>query len=158
MKYLLVFLFCIALSVSSHAKPKAPKFNLKSVSGETVHLKNYKGKVVLINFWATWCSPCRRQMPFLNKLSQKYKAQGLVVLGLAVDDKRKKVDRFLGKNNIDFPVLLDKKGKVSGAFQNLTMPSSVLIDKNGEVVAIFPILYSQGKNELRTKIESQLAL
>jgi peroxiredoxin len=109
-------------------------FTLTALNGKTYNLDALRGKVVLLNFWATWCPPCRREMPDMEKLYQRFSSKGLVVLAVS-DEKRETVEDFLKKQNYTFPVLLDPGRKVNTAFGIEGIPNSFLFDRQGKLVA-----------------------
>jgi peroxiredoxin len=114
----------------------APDFTLKTVDGASVSLSDYKGKVVLLNFWATWCPPCVRETPRLVRVAEKYKDQGLVVLGVntTYQDEPAKVEQFVRNQRISYPVLLDPEGVAGEKYPARLMPTSYLIDTDGKIV------------------------
>jgi len=118
---------------SATASGPAPGFTLKSREGKDISLASFKGQVVLLNFWATWCGPCREEMPQLNRLYEKYRASGFVLLGVNVDDDTSKAAEVAKKLGLTFPVLLDTDKKVSKLYDLSTMPSTVIIDRDGKV-------------------------
>ena len=109
-------------------------FTLTALDGKTYSLDSLRGKVVLLNFWATWCPPCRREMPNMEKLYQRFSEKGLVVLAVS-DEKRQTVEDFLKKQNYTFPVLLDPDRTVNTAFGIEGIPNSFLFDRQGRLVA-----------------------
>ncbi len=111
----------------------APDFALRSMSGPNLRLQEQRGRVVMINFWATWCGPCRQEMPQLNKLYDKYHAAGFVLLGVNVDDNPSHAAELAKKLGLNFPILLDTDKTVSRLYDLSTMPSTVLIDRDGRV-------------------------
>jgi peroxiredoxin len=111
----------------------APDFTLHTLSGPNMRLQEQRGKVVLINFWATWCGPCQQEMPKLNQLYEKYHAAGFVLLGVNVDDDVRHAGDVAGKLGLKFPVLLDTDKAISHLYDLSTMPSTVLIDRDGKV-------------------------
>ena len=111
----------------------APDFTLRAMDGPNMRLQEQRGRVVMINFWATWCGPCRQEMPQLDRLYQKYKSSGFVLLGVNVDDDTRKAADVAGKLGVSFPVLLDTDKAVSKLYDLSTMPSTVLIDRDGKV-------------------------
>lgn len=125
-----------ALSEEFTGKP-APAFTLTGVKGSTISLARYKGKVVLLDFWATWCRPCRIEMPLVQKLYDEFKAKGLVVFGVNLMEEPAQVKRFLAENGIGFPVLLDRDGKVAGRYKAEGIPTLVIIGKDGNVSSYF---------------------
>lgn len=112
---------------------KAPDFTLRTMDGKNLRLQELRGKVVLVNFWATWCGPCRQEMPHLNRLYDKYRASGFVMLGVNIDDEPEKAIGLANKLGLHFPVLLDSDKKVSKLYDLSTMPSTVVIDRDGKV-------------------------
>ena len=115
---------------------KAPDFTLKSIHGENLRLKEFRGKVVLVNFWASWCGPCRQEMPLLEKIQQRYGPAGFTVLGVNVEGKREKAMKIARKVNVSFPLLIDQGQHVSEAYGVDAMPYTVLVDRDGRVAYI----------------------
>ena len=111
----------------------APDFTLRAMDGPNLRLQELRGKVVMINFWATWCGPCRQEMPHLNRLYEKYRGSGFVLLGVNVDDDARNATDLATKLGLKFPVLLDTDKKVSRLYDLATMPSTLLIDRDGKV-------------------------
>jgi thiol-disulfide isomerase/thioredoxin len=119
------------------AKPMlAPDFNLPDMDENRHSLKQYRGKVVLINFWATWCPPCIREMPSLEKLYQKFKDKPFVMLAINQWEDEDRVFEFMGqlKTIPTFPILFDPDSKISDAYGVQGLPSSYIIDKQGQIV------------------------
>ena len=138
MKNLFVTLAAAFLAASVNAadvaKGPAPDFTLKSTTGQNVKLSDLKGKVVLINMWASWCGPCRQEMPVLDKLAKNNKDAGLVVLGVNQDEEASERDAFLKDNPVSFQILDDSKHAVAGLFKSKTQPSSFFVDRAGNLV------------------------
>lgn len=111
----------------------APNFTLKSLSGKNLKLSEMTGNVVLINFWASWCGPCREEMPLLNDLHKKYGPLGFTVLGVNVEEDSKNARGFLKDFPVDFPVLLDNKNQVSKQYNVVAMPTTVVVDRDGNM-------------------------
>ena len=111
----------------------APDFTLRSMTGPNMRLGEQRGRVVMVNFWATWCGPCREEMPQLNRLYERYKSAGFVLLGVNVDDDSHKAADVAAKLGVTFPVLLDSDKVVSRLYDLSTMPSTVIIDRDGKV-------------------------
>ena len=111
----------------------APDFTLKSSAGPNVRLQEQRGHVVLINFWATWCGPCRQEMPQLARLHEKYRSAGLVVLGVSVDDDVRHASEVAQRLGLGFAVLQDSDKAVSRRYDLATMPTTVLVDRDGRV-------------------------
>jgi peroxiredoxin len=111
----------------------APDFTLHALGGPNLRLQEQRGRVVMLNFWATWCAPCRQEMPQLNKLYEKYRTSGFVLLSVNVDDDTRHAADAAAKLGLKFPVLLDTDKSVSRQYDLNTMPSTVLIDRDGRV-------------------------
>jgi len=110
-------------------------FKLELITGGTVSLSSYRGKVVLLSFWATWCVPCQQEMPAMQKLYDQLKSKGLVVVAVDVAEDKATVAAFLRKNGYTFPVLLDTTGEVAGnsVYSANAIPTNYIIDKNGKI-------------------------
>lgn len=120
---------------AEQANPKAPDFTLEDMQGNKVSLSDFKGKIVMVNFWATWCPPCIEEMPSMEKLSQKFKGDDFVLLAVNVEeDARSIVEKFLKKTPYSFPVLLDGDAKVQQLYGAYRFPETVIINRQGEIV------------------------
>ncbi len=122
-------------SVVGNAKGHtAPDFVLKDLNGNTVKLSDYRGKAVVLNFWATWCPPCKTEIPWFEDLADKYRGQGLEVIGVALDDSsEKEIANFAKDMKMNYPVLLGKE-ETSDAFGGVEMlPTTFYIDRNGTI-------------------------
>lgn len=113
-----------------------PPFALLDATGELVPLERLRGKVVYVDFWASWCGPCRRSFPWMSEISKRYHPQGLVVIGVNTDKKRSDADRFLQQTPAAFTVVFDAAGATPSAWGVKAMPSSFLLDREGRLVAI----------------------
>ena len=123
-----------ASAVSAGMKQSsAPDFTLKSHEGENIRLSEYRGEVVLINFWASWCGPCRQEMPVLSALHDKYRALGFTVLGVNVESDTRKARKLLQDRPVSFPVVFDSDSVVSKQYDVVAMPSTVLVDRDGNM-------------------------
>jgi len=111
----------------------APDFTLPSLDGPNLRLQEQRGQVVMINFWATWCGPCRVEMPHLARLYEKYRGSGFTVLAVNIDEDPHKAAYLAKQVGMRFPVLLDTDKKVSRLYDLSTMPSTVLVDRDGRV-------------------------
>ena len=127
----LISLVCVSLAGATSVKGPAPNFTLKSLGGKNLKLSEMTGNVVLINFWASWCGPCREEMPLLNALHKKYQALGFTVLGVNVEEELDGARRFLKNVPVDFPILLDNTNKVSKQYKVVAMPTTVVVDRDG---------------------------
>ena len=120
-------------SATIAVKSAAPDFTLPAAAGSNLRLAEQRGRVVMVNFWATWCAPCRVEMPHLNRLYDKYRASGFELLGVNIDDNPRTAADLATKLGLRFPVLLDTDKKVSRLYDLSAMPSTVLIDRDGRV-------------------------
>jgi len=112
---------------------KAPDFASKSDSGRNVRLSELRGQVVLVNFWASWCSPCRQELPLLNRIYAQYRAAGFMLLAVNVDDNRKDAEAMLKRLELRFPTLFDGNKNVAKLYGVDTMPATLVIDRDGRV-------------------------
>lgn len=156
-KFVQVLIFCGVLGTSlvtqAAQKVTAPDFTLKSISGENKRLSDYRGNIVLLNFWASWCVPCRAEMPVLDSIHKKYEPLGFVVLGVNVDQKSEKAIKYLKDTPVNFPVLYDPTGKVSKLYNVSAMPSTAIIDRDGNVRYIHPGYKDGDDDKYRAKIK-----
>ncbi len=129
---LLLALPTLPTLAAGSGKP-APQFDLPSREGKEVNLAQYKGQVVMLNFWASWCGPCRQEMPLLESIYKKYNKLGFVLLGVNVEPDSNAAINWLKQTPVSFPVLYDKDSKVSSLYDVEGMPSTVMIDRKGNV-------------------------
>lgn len=144
------------LNTDNIINSRAPDFTLKDLNGKTVSLSAFKGKVVLLNFWATWCPPCREEMPALNKLYHETKHRGFEIIAVSTDKSVSDTKGFLQKNKLDFPVLFDEDRSVAKLYRVFSMPTTFLIDRNGMIVEKFYGEYDWTETETKGKIEKLL--
>lgn len=134
----------------------APDFSLAALDGKTLKLSDFKGKAVLLNFWATWCEPCKIEMPWFVELQKKYGAQGLQVVGVAMDDSgTKEISDFARKMSVNYPIVIGKEsvGNQYGGIPYL--PSTFYIDREGKVVdRVFGLV---SRSEIETDIQKALS-
>ncbi len=133
----LVLAFILTFTSSAGALgsgTRAPALGLKDLQGKTVDLESLKGKVVLVDFWASWCAPCKEELPELEKLYKKYQAKGFVIVGVNIDEDAANMTKFLKGQKLSFTVVRDTPDHaVAGRYKPTKMPSSYLIDKKGIV-------------------------
>ena len=120
-------------AVALDAGAKMPEIGLKDLSGKTIDVASLAGKVVIVDFWATWCAPCREELPELQKFHQKYASKGLAIIGVSVDKEGDNIKSFLDKLKVTFPVVHDAGHAVTGKYSPPRMPSSYVIDRKGIV-------------------------
>ena len=131
---LLVTVFAATSLASSGLEGQAaPDFALKSSTGENLRLSEYRGDVVMINFWATWCGPCRQEMPLLDELYSRYQRVGFSLLGVNIDDDAGKAMNMIAELGVSFPVLFDTRKEVSKLYAVDAMPVTILVDRDGKV-------------------------
>ena len=112
----------------------APDFEIELIDGETVTLSGYRGEVVLLNFWGTWCPPCRAEMPALQRTWDEYKDQGVTFLGVAIYDEKADVERFAEAYGITYPLGIDLLGDLTVDYKVTSFPTTFLIDREGKEV------------------------
>lgn len=112
----------------------APDFVLVDIEGNKHRLSEYKGQGVFLNFWATWCKPCEREMPYIDNQYKQFKEQGVQVLAVDVSESALVVNKFVERHNLSFPVMIDKDSQVQAAYGINPLPITFLIDKEGNVV------------------------
>ena len=132
-----------AASVSADSTPAplpdrpAPDFTLPTLNGTSVMLSTIKGQVALINIWATWCPPCRAEMPTIQATYEQYRDQGFTVLAVDLQEDPRTVAAFMREYQLTFPALLDRDGSVSQTYQAYALPSSFFVDKKGVIRAVY---------------------
>jgi thiol-disulfide isomerase/thioredoxin len=146
-----------ASSSSSFHGQMAPDFGLESLESKTVHLSDFRGKAVLLNFWATWCQPCKIEMPWFEQLQRQYGPQGLQVIGVAMDDADKEdIAKFAKNLGVEHPILLGKEnvGEAYGGVQFL--PATFYVGRDGRVVdKVFGL---KGRGEIEANVKKALGL
>lgn len=144
---------------AAYAGP-ASDFTLRNVDGQPTTLSSLKGKVVVLSFWATWCGPCKEEMPHLDKMYKELKDRGLVVLSISADDARtaSQVKPFIMRSGYTFPVLLDKDSAVITTYNaQKTLPFTVVIDKQQQVAHVHSGFNPGDEAQLRAKVLELLA-
>jgi peroxiredoxin len=139
------------------AGAKMPEIGLTDLAGKPVNLAALAGKVVLVDFWATWCAPCREELPLLEKLHAKYAAKGLAIVGVSVDKEPDGIKGFLEKLKITFPIVHDAGHQVSGKYSPPKMPSSYIIDRKGTVRFVHGGFRAGDAAEFEKQIQELLA-
>lgn len=142
-KHLIKLLFLIGITSllastqlyasSEKSSGKAPNFTLKSREGKNIKLSELRGKVVMLNFWASWCGPCRQEMPLLEKIYKKYQRLGFTLLGVNVEQDSNAAKNYLKDIKVSFPILFDTTNKTSKLYNVSAMPTTIIIDRNGNM-------------------------
>lgn len=140
---------------SLDAGAPAPELKLPGLK-EAIDLASLKGKVVYVDFWASWCGPCKQSFPFMNDLQAKYRAEGFEVLAVNLDAKREDADKFLAEVPAQFTLAFDAKGESAKRFEIKGMPSSYLIGRDGKVVAAHKGFKEVDRKDLETRIAQAL--
>jgi peroxiredoxin len=138
------------------AGPAAPPIELADASGRRVTLAQFRGRPVIVNFWATWCGPCRRELPSLIRLHETMAPAGLQILAVSIDADRAEVERFLTGSPLPMPVLLDSGHQAADRYRVTTIPSSFVVDAEGRVVERIDGEADWTSRELRRTLESLL--
>jgi len=165
MRFILIILTFVFLTAEASSPwgidelmgKRAPDFTLKDLDDKIISLSSLKGNVVLINFWATWCPPCRAEMSSLNNLYKEYRNKGLSVIAVSTDRSISSVRDFLSNKRVELPVLMDSDSKVSRRFKVFSLPTSFLLDKNGVIVQKFLGEEEWDSPEMKKKIKDLLA-
>lgn len=158
MKHTLSFILFtfILLSNSSYAAfNQAPEIDLPTASGN-IQLESLKGKVVYLDFWASWCVPCKKSFPWMAEMKQSYADQGFEILAINLDKERKLADEFLKEMNVNFKVAFDESGKSASEYKLKGMPSSYLIGRDGRVYASHIGFREKDKEQLEQAIKNLL--
>jgi cytochrome c biogenesis protein CcmG/thiol:disulfide interchange protein DsbE len=153
----LSFFLVVAGHVSAlDSGARLPEIGLSDVQGKQVDAASLKGKVVLVDFWASWCAPCKQELPVLEKLHKKYKDAGLVVVGVSVDEDPANFTTFLKQMHLSFPLVHDKVHAVADRFHPPRMPSSYLVDRAGVVRYVHGGFRSGDEAKLETEVKELL--
>ena len=155
-----LLLACLAFAAASRAATPgaaAPSFALPDATGATVSLAPLRGRVVYVDFWASWCAPCRRSFPWMNALQARYGGDGLSIVGINVDKRREDAERFLRDTPASFTVVYDAKGATPAAYDVKGMPSAYLVDRKGNVVAIEEGFHDERRDDVEAQIRALLA-
>jgi thiol-disulfide isomerase/thioredoxin len=149
---------CASAALAASSSGPAPGFSLSGRGGKTIDLAQFKGQVVMINFWASWCGPCRKEMPLLEDIYKKYKPMGFTMLAVNVEPNTKDADAWLAKlaKPVTFPIAYDVDSKVSKLYKVETMPSTVIVDRKGNVRALHRGYKDGDENFYLTQIRTML--
>lgn len=162
MKSFLLFVFLLIYVYSVRAadlagKP-APAFTAKDINGKEISLSDYQGKVMLLDFWASWCVPCREEFPFLVKFYRDHQKEDFTVLAVNIDDREENMRRFLADYDAAhiFPVIFDSEKSIPPLYELQSMPTSIFIDKKGIIRYIHTGFNDTRKKEFKTELSTLL--
>ena len=155
LRTLFVLLIIFAAAIEATAQQKAPNMSFRDINGKTIRLSDFKGKVVLLNFWATWCVPCRAEIPDLVKLQRRYRARGLRIVGVTYPpERRSEVRSFMRELKISYPLVIGSKKTKQSFTSSGTLPLTVIIDRQRRVRGVIEgVMYS---DEFEEKVRSLL--
>ncbi len=153
----LAFAFVSNAAFAAGIGDPAPAFALRDAHGDTLSLERLRGQVVYVDFWASWCGPCRRSFPWMNEMQRRYGGQGLAIVAINVDKNPDDAARFLERNPAQFAVAYDRTGATPLAYAVRDMPSSYLIDSRGKVVEVEHGFRDERKDALERRIQALLA-
>jgi cytochrome c biogenesis protein CcmG, thiol:disulfide interchange protein DsbE len=149
---------CASGALAAAVGDEAPAFRLATAEGRTISLDALRGQVVYVDFWASWCGPCRRSFPWMNELQQRYGGRGVAVVAINVDAKREDADRFLRQYPATFAVVFDAAGGTPRAYDVKAMPSSYIVDREGRIAEIEHGFLDDRRVALEEKIRSLIAV
>jgi thiol-disulfide isomerase/thioredoxin len=155
---LAAFLLAVNVTLAAAIGDAAPAFALPAAPGGTIALEQLRGRVVYVDFWASWCAPCRRSFPWMNEMQQRYGGRGLVIVAINVDTKREDVERFLRQYPAEFTVAYDGNGGTPAAYGVKVMPSSYLVDTRGRIAAIESGFVDERRGSLEARIRALLEI
>jgi thiol-disulfide isomerase/thioredoxin len=149
---------CASAAFAASSSGPAPGFQLSARGGKTIDLAQFRGQVVMINFWATWCGPCRQEMPLLEDIYKKYKPMGFTMLAVNVEPDSAAAEAWLGKlgKPVTFPVAFDTESKVSKLYKVAGMPTTVFVDRKGNFRVMHKGYKPGDENYYLTQIRSML--
>jgi len=153
---LLVAVLAAAPAFAARMGEPAPVFALATAAGDTVDLARLRGRVVYVDFWASWCTPCKRSFPWMNELEARYRDSGLTVVAINVDKRREDALSFLRDVPARFTVVFDAEGRTPAAFDVKGMPSSYLIDREGRIAAVEEGFHDERATVIEQRIRALL--
>lgn len=152
--FLMIFLLSGCGKLSDKTTQKSPDFTLESLDGERITLSSFAGQIVVLNFWATWCPPCREEMPDFQATYEKYKDRGVVFLGIDIAENRAEVESFIRDYGITYTILLDFSSEVANLYGINAIPTTYILDIDGTV--LFSQVGALSADQLSAQIERAL--
>ena len=150
-------LLALVFAAPAIASQAAPNLTLKKLDNSSFKISDFKGDVVYVDFWATWCPPCRKSFPWMEEMHQKYSDLGFKVVAISLDSKRGVIDQFLGKMTTNFVIAHDPGGESANVFKVKGMPSSYLIDRKGNIHLTHLGFNGKDKSKLEAEIKKLIA-
>lgn len=155
---MLAVLFSLTIVVTPVLAAKTPPdFDLPTLTGGKVQLSKHRGEVVYVDFWATWCAPCRKSLPWMQEMYDKYKDLGFTIIGVNMDGKQDVTEKFVKANHVKFTIARDPNGKIAEAFGVRGMPSSYLIGRDGKLIMAHEGFRDSDKGSLEAHFKKALA-
>ena len=151
---IVAFCVCADRTFAASVGDAAPSFVLSTAEGRTVSLEQLRGRIVYLDFWASWCGPCRRSFPWMNEIEKRYMGNGVTIVAINVDAKREDAERFLRQYPAGFTVVYDASGATPRAYDVKAMPSSYLIDREGRIAGIEQGFLDERREALEDKIRA----
>lgn len=145
-----------AFTAESLLGARAPDFAQRDINGNYVSVTSLRGKVIVLNFWATWCPPCKKEIPGLERMYREYRSQGLEVVGVSTDSSERGIRDFLKESPLSYRILRDTDGKISRLYGVYSLPTTFIIDRSGIVIKHFIGEQNWDSPKMRTSIESLL--
>ena len=156
-KFLVCAFLTLMIPPSTFASEKAPNFTLKTDNG-SITLSKLDNKVIYVDFWATWCTPCRKSFPWMNEMHNKYKKKGLKIIAINLDDNSENAKSFLKKYPVDFTIAYDPEGETADNYKVKVMPSSYLIGKKQKIISTHFGFKNKDKDTLELEFKKALGL
>ena len=152
----LLLLGCLCFASALAQAVPAQGFTLPNLDGKTVSLQDYRGKIVYLDFWASWCVPCRTSFPWMSSMHDKYAKDGLVIIGVTVDASPATAKQFLQRNPANFVIAHDRNGKIADMYKISAMPTSFLIDRQGNIIDTHYGFSTKDQAKLEARIKAAL--